>query len=467
MGPVNEQIGRRACTENTPAPTAKLREAGIAPLQVLLPTEVFRTLWPKKWPSWTVLVPEVVFWLMTAAALGDGSMTGAVVGFWSTMRALLPSIPMEPISEEAFCTARKKLPLEFFRRVFSWVVARFEALHDDKYRWKGHSLKGVDGMKTRLPHSRELQKRFPCPSNQNGGRGRPQGLIVGLVGLFTGVCHSFLLLSQKGSEPRAGSVLARFLKARDLLLADANFTGIRMLLSVLRPRADFLMRVASNRYTKYERRPTASGRSDEYYIDIPIPPELRAMFPDAGNVLTLRVLEYQLKGYRPSRLITSLLDVERYTHDELAALYHDRWRQETHHREWKCSLQAANLRSRTRKGILKEIFLQLTLNNLVRWSQADAVKAPLRPVDLQFLACKRLLVATIFPLTHALANDDVPGATVVYDQLLRAVATKRILVRPGRSYPRRHDAVPRNKGNGAFAQPARLPESEGAAMPTI
>lgn len=467
MAPVIEKIGPRRCTKRTPPRIAELCEAGIAPLRALLPTEVFRTLWPGMWRSSTVLVPEVVFWLMTAAALGDGSMTGAVVGFWSSMRALLPSIPMEPISEEAFCMARKKLPLEFFRKVFMWVVARFAALHEDKYRWKGHSLKGVDGMKTHLPHSVELQERFPGPSNQHGGRGRPQGLIVGLVGLFTGVCHSFLLLSQKGSEPRAGSVLARFLNARDLLLADANFTGVRMLLSVLRSRADFLMRVASNRYTKYETRPTASGRSDEYYIDIPIPPELRALFPHAGDVLTVRVLEYQIAGYRPSRLITSLLDVERYTHDELAAVYHDRWRQETHHREWKCSLQVANLRSRTRKGILKEIFLQLTLNNLVRWTQAEAVKAPLRPVDLQFLACKRLLIAAIYPLAHALANDDVPGVEVVYNQLLRTIATKRILVRPGRSYQRRHDAAPRNKGNGAFAQPARLPEVEEAVMPNI
>ena len=467
MAPVIKKIGGRRCTETTPPLVAKLREVGIGPLQELLPTEVFRTLWPGKRRSWAVLVPEVVFWLMTAAALGDGSMTGAVVGFWSTLRAMLPSIAIEPITEEAFCQARKRLPLEFFRKVFYWVVARFASLHEAKFLWKGHTLKGVDGMKTLLPHSKELQERYPTPSNQHGGCGRPQGLIVGLLGLFTGICYGFIPLSGKGSEPRAGCFLARLLKAGDLLLADANFTGIQMFLSIIRPRADFLMRLACNRYVKYIRRPTASGRSDEYYIDIPIPAPLKALFPHVGDTLTVRVLEYQIKGYRLSRLITSLLDVERYPHDELVALYHDRWRQETHHREWKCSLQVANLRSRTRKGILKEIFVQLTLNNLVRWTQAEAVKAPLRPVDLQFLACKRLLIATIYPLAHALANDDVPSAAVVYNQLLQAIATKRILVRPGRSYPRQHDAVPRNKGNGAFAQPARLPESEEAAMPTI
>lgn len=467
MVPVSEKTGPGACTENTPPLAAKLRDAGIAPLQALLPTEVVRTLWPGKSPSWTRLVPEVVFWLMITAALGDGTMTGAVVGFWSTMRAMLPSILIKPVTEAAFCTARKKLRLKFFWKVFCWVVTQFASLHEAKFLWKGHTIKGVDGMKTILPHCKELQKRYPPPSNQHGGCGRPQGLIVGLVGLFTGICYGFIVLSGKRSEPGAGCSLARLLKARDLLLADANFTGIRMLLSILRPRADFLMRLASNRYVKYARRPTASGRTDEYYIDIPIPAPLKALFPGVEDSLTVRVLEYQMKGYRPSRVITSLLDVEQYTHDELVALYHDRWRQETHHREWKCNLQVGNLRSRTRKGILKEIFVQLTLNNLVRWTQAKAGEDLLRPVDLQFLACKRLLIAAIFPLAYALANEDVPGATVIYNELLQAIATKRIRVRPGRSYPRRHDAVPRDKGNGALAKPARLPESAEAAMPTI
>ena len=467
MGPVLEHIEGRRRRKSTPPPIEKLREAGIASLQGLLPTEVFGTLWPRKWRSSMVLVPEVVFWLMTAAALGDGSMAGAVVGFWSPMRALFPWIAMEPISEEAFCIARKRLPLEFFRRVFYWVVARCAALHETRFLWKGHSLKGVDGMKTLLPPSKKLQERYPGPSNQHGGCGRPQCLIVGLVGLITGICHGFIPLPEKGSEPRAGCFLTRLLKVGDLLLADCNFTGMRMLLSVLRPRADFLMRLASNRYAKYARRPTASGRRDEYYIDIPIPAVLRILFPHVGDALTVRIVEYQIKGYRPSRLITSLLETERYTHDELVALYHDRWRQETHHREWKHSLQVGNLRSLTRDGILKEIFVQLTLNNLVRWTQAEAVKAPLRPVDLQFLACKRLLIAAIYPLAHALANDDVHGSVVVHEQLLRAMAAKRILVRPGRSYPRRHDTVPRDKGNGKFAQPRRLPQSEGSEVPSI
>lgn len=446
--------------------TADLRTAGILPFRKLLPSSVFSDLWPGKQPSWTTLVPEVVFWLMAVAALGEGSMASAISRLWSGMCALLPFIPIEPITEEAFCIARKLLPLEFFRRIFNWVVARFTALHEKRFLWKGHSLKAFDGMKTLLPHSKELQGCYPGPSNQHGGCGRPQCLIVGLVGLLTGICHGFIPLPEKGSEPRAGCFLTRLLKAGDILLADCNFTGLRVLLSVLFRKADFLMRVASNRYVKYTRRPTPSGRSDEYYMDIPIPVVLQKLF-GVDKVLTLRVLEYQIKGYAPSRLITSLLDVARYSHDELVTLYHERWRQETHHREWKYSLQVGNLRSHSRDGILKEIFVQLTLNNLVRWTQADAIDAPMRPIDLQFLASKRLLLAATGRLAVAMANDDLRGAAIIYNDLLRDIAKKRILVRPGRSYPRRHDAIPRNKGGGKFAQPRRVTETAEAAMSTI
>lgn len=448
-------------------PAEKLRAASILPLRKLLPSEVFNELWPTPVPRWTVLVPEVVFWLMTAATLGEGSMAAAVAGLWSPVRATFPSMRMEPITEEAFCFARKRLPVEFFRKVFYWVVRRCGRFHGGKCLWKGHEVKGVDGMKTLLPHSRALQERYPGPSNQHGWCGRPQGLLVGLVGLFTGICHGFVFLSEKGSEPRAACFLARLLKAGDLLLADPNFTGTRMLLSVLRGKADFLMRLASQRYAKYSKRPTRSGRSDEYYVDIPIPFPIRCLFPQCSDSLTVRIVEYQIKGYRPSRLIASLLDTVRYTHDELVALYHDRWRQETHHREWKYSLRIANLRSLTRDGILKEIFVQLTVNNLLRWTMAEAVEPNRRPVDLQFLACKRLLLAAVYPLAQALATDDLHGAAAIYNDLLRAMADKRILVRPGRSYPRRYDTAPRNKGNGDFAQPRRVPKREETAVSTI
>ncbi len=43
----------------------------------------------------------------------------------------------------------------------------------------------------------------------------------------------------------------------------------------------------------------------------------------------MRAINYQVKGYPPSTLLTSLTDAEAYPANELIALYHERWELET------------------------------------------------------------------------------------------------------------------------------------------
>lgn len=143
-----------------------------------------------------------------------------------------------------------------------------------------------------------------------------------------------------------------------------------------------------------------------------------------------------------------------YPYEELTAMYHERWRQETMHREWEYTLQMSNLRSKTCTGIYKEVLVHLTLNNVVRRIMAEAsADKDLRPVDLSFLEAKRLIM-TAADVMAAAKTECLPR---LYRQLLPDLARETILVRPGRSYPRRHDGKPRNKGHGEYAKPAKLP----------
>ena len=180
-------------------------------------------------------------------------------------------------------------------------------------------------------------------------------------------------------------------------------------------------------------------------------------------MLKVRILRYQIPGFRTSRLITSLLDVERYPYEDLVTLYHQRWRQETQQREWKYTLQISNLRSQKPDGVLKEVLVQLTLNNVIRWMMAQAGGIEHRPVDLKFLEAKRLILAAIPAMVTARA-EQLP---LLYRNLLAEIAAEVILVRPGRSYPRRFDRQPRNKGHGKVAQPAKLPPTKDTKDATI
>jgi len=443
--------------------TAILRAHGLTPFRDLLNAKMFTEAWPHPSPPKTILIPEVVFWLMATAALCGESMAGCTKSFWSSLRAAWPWLPAEPVQEEAFCTARNALPLRFFLRIFQRVVSAFSARFGTLNLWKGRRLLGIDGTEVDLPRHPHLRALFPI--KQYGAGARPQGRLVGLVGLRDGLCYSFRWTNLDVGEQASAHRLVKDLRGGDLLLGDRNFPDLATMAGALAQGADFLFHLSSNRYLgkQWKRQPTPSGRMDEWTITLPLPAELKAQYPTLGPGITVRILHYQIKGFRPSWLITSLLNSVEFSHEELVDLYHERWCQETFHREWKHTLELSHLRSHKAKGLLKEVLVQLTLNNLIRWVMARAAGPGLYPTRLKFLETKRL-VLNCLPAMAAAPATCLPW---LYRQLLDDIARQRILIRPDRSYPRQWDARGKPKGHGKIAAPARLPVTEQNRKPPI
>jgi len=166
------------------------------------------------------------------------------------------------------------------------------------------------------------------------------------------------------------------------------------------------------------------------------------------------LIRYQWPGFRPSWLLTSLLDTTVYGTDELVDLYHRRWQIETIYREWKHGLDIQNLRSHTPVGILKEVHAHIMLSNLVRWVMTEAsIQTDLRPVDLSYISCLTHVETAASQMLRAHARS----LPILYERLLENVRRARIRKRPGRSFPRKCDE-PRYRGNGKYQEPAKLPD---------
>jgi len=438
-----------------------LKRFGITPMRRVLSPELFQAAQPNLMRLSAMLIPEVVFWLMATVSLAQKSMAASISAFWADFRGAMPFLCPTPITEEAFCTARKRLKLRFFRNVFRLVIQRYQDNSlADRYRWKGFRLVGIDGMKMTFPLSAKLKKYFPPASNSKGDCRFAQGQLVGLVGLWDGICYDFKLVSGKGDEQKcAHKLIERSLGKGDLLMCDRNFPAYYTLALILSRKADYLFHLPSNRFHKLARIKTASGRDDEWYIVLRLPKKLQKQFPALPAEYAARVIRYKCKGFRPSFLITSLLDTNIYGYEEIVELYHHRWRQETIHREWKYSLSMSNLRSKTPAGIFKEVYVQLTINNVLRWLMSDAAQlSDCRPVDLKFLECKRLLMSYVCVMSTA-AAELLPD---IYKALIKDLSGQKILVRPGRSYRRKYDNKVRYKGKGKYALPARILEKERA-----
>ena len=160
-----------------------------------------------------------------------------------------------------------------------------------------------------------------------------------------------------------------------LLLADADFDAIDFLHDLADTGAQFLVRSSARR------RPVIQQRlPDGSYLAT-----LNTAVYRAGvgyRLLPVRVIEAWITvtladgttRREPWRLVTSLLDAERYPARELIDLYHRRWQVETTYFSIKATmLDGRVLRSRSIPGLDQEVYALLTAYQALIRAAADAV----------------------------------------------------------------------------------------------
>lgn len=171
----------------------------------------------------------------------------------------------------------------------------------------------------------------------------------------------------------------------------------------------------------------------DWRVRISPPRELRRKYPNLPD-LELRLIEYQVRGFRPIYLLTSLVDAVKYPREELISLYHERWQIETRNDELKNMIEIENLRSETPEGIVKEIRMHLTVANLVRLIMLEAAeKSGEKAINLSYLKALEKIINTTLVMFHS----SVYTWLMLYKEMIEEISQMRILKRPGRSYPRR------------------------------
>jgi hypothetical protein len=190
----------------------------------------------------------------------------------------------------------------------------------------------------------------------------------------------------------------------------------------------------------------------------------RRHLPEA---IILRRIPYQIRGFRPSAIITNLTDSATISREEWIgmathqagqvlddSLYHHRWQIETTFAELKVCQGLGKLRSRTPESISYEIGSHIVLYLLVRWLMVEAAQAQrLEPLRLSFTASLREI------------HDMIPALVISTSQRIRRVLLPRLLTRisqhqvperRGRHYPRPNDTKIRNLGGGRQQMPSKL-----------
>jgi hypothetical protein len=367
------------------------------------------------------------------------------------------------VSEEAFTKARRLLPVKFWTELMLLLVARIEHKHLPRLSWKGFRLLALDGTVIGLPHWKRLRQHYGAATN--GRRAcRTQVRLVMFQFPLARLPYCYALSPLSTNEIPLAMSLLDHVRQNDLILMDRGFFSYGMFWAIQKRNAFFAIRLKAGVRLETIR---SLGRDDQLVRWKPC--DRRKKWRDLPQSIELRVISYQMRGFRPSAVVTNATNPQRTSREDWVrlttdrevgdrlqpGLYHRRWEIETTFRELKVSQGLKRgLRSRTPEGIEYEIAGHVLLYSLVRWLILEtAAQQELDPLRISFVEALRELHA----LQPALLMASPAWARVLLTRLMRRIASHLVPLRPGRSYPRPNDAKTKNKGKGRKQVAAKIP----------
>jgi hypothetical protein len=392
-----------------------------------------------------IFSPLVTLWVFLGQVLSaDHSCRAAV----ARLLAHRLSRGQRPCSAEtgAYCQARRRLPETFFADVACSVGRALDARTERDWLWKERRVYLFDGTTVTMPDTRENQQAYPQVYNQKPGLGFPIARIGAVISLACGAVVNLGFCQYAGKGQGEVSLLRRLwdvLRPGDVLLGDrlmANWATIVLL-------GERGIDMVSRLNTAHRRADFRHGQRlgpDDHLVRWAKPTSIRSLDREAYQTLPefITVRETRIRVRQPGFqtrsivVVTTLLDPEQVTKEDLATLYRARWHNELDLRSLKSAMQMRELRCKTPELVRKEVWTHILAYNLIRTVMTQAAaRYGVAPRTISFTGAMQTLEA-FQPLLEFGAAQDAAGRLRLYHDLLDAIATHRVGDRPDRYEPR-------------------------------
>jgi hypothetical protein len=324
------------------------------------------------------------------------------------------------------------------------VAEEVEQHVDPSWLWKKRHAKLVDGSTFTMPDTSVNQKEYPQQPQQKPGIGFPIARFCAILSLASACVTDVALGPCRGKETGETALLRDIfgsLKDNDIAVFDRFFCSFLMIGLLMHRKVDVCARMHQIRHVDF-RRGRRLGKHD-HLIEWTKPDRpdwmdeaTYALIPDK---MVLREIRFNVMepGRRTETLtiVTTLIDAETYTKEDIAELYGFRWNVELDIRSIKQSLGMDHVRCKSPEMVRREIWTRLLAYNLIRTTAAAAALLHKKqPRQISFTSTCQYILSSWTILSLELLSPE--RAQLHFKTLLLQISQCEVANRPGRIEPR-------------------------------
>lgn len=310
------------------------------------------------------------------------SIVNVFKGIVSSLRGREERLSLTDISEEALYHGRARVGVPAVAALYEMTAK----LQERRPNFHEFCTCAADGVHFTVPDTEANDIAFGRPDSGRPGKSAfPQLKGVTMIATETRdiIAASFGPYGMAES-PIVEMFASQHLTARDLLIVDRGLPSFELFENCDCVGAKVLARISS----QWSPRVVSQNGPGDFVVEIksrrlvPVGAKRKKNQIKCWVYMIVRMIEYTFQSTgEVIRLLTNLLDHNRYTALELAELYHERWEVELGYDELKTHLETIPhgsaptvFRSKTPEGVLQEAYGMLAIYNLTRHLMASAAK---------------------------------------------------------------------------------------------
>lgn len=392
-----------------------------------------------------VYTTAIMVWSFLSQVLRDGkeaSCQAAVARVVSYCEQAGLDAPTEDTGD--YCRARAKLSDAALHDLSNEVAEEMEQAADETWLWKGRHAKLVDGLTFTMPDTPKNQARYPHPKTQKAGVGLPIARAVAIVSLATACVMDLAIGPYKGKETGETALLRSMLAslaAGDVAVMDRYYCSFMMIALLQLQGTDVCARKHQRRHSDF-RRGRRLGKYDHIIVwTRPSRPEWmdEETYAQIPETLELREIRYNIvepgRRTRTIDVITTLVDPDQYSKEEIAQLFGFRWNSELDIRSIKSNLNLAHVRCKSPEMVHRELWTTILGYNLIRMTAAGAALLHNKqPRQISFTSTCQYVLASWMQLSCGLITAS--RLEQYLKLMLKQIAGCEVANRPGRLEPR-------------------------------